>query len=166
MSSPPISPPDDEVRAATLRLVGDYQTLIGQQRWDEWIALWAEDGVLDFPFAPAGRQRTYRGKGEILAYMSATPGRVAIDRVDQLRILPMQDPAIAVVEVTIKGHAPATGAPYDQTYVLFFETKAGKLWRYREYWNPLVSIDAMGGRETWAAGFGSPLASGRDGGAA
>ncbi|HEY3889555.1 MAG TPA: nuclear transport factor 2 family protein [Caulobacteraceae bacterium] len=149
-------PADDDPRAATLQLVRAYQNLLGQKRWDEWIELWAEDGVLDFPFAPAGRQRTYRGKAEILAYMSATPGRVAVDAVDQVRLFPMQDPEIAVVELTIKGHVPTSGAPYDQAYVLFFETKGGKLWRYREYWNPLVSIDAMGGREAWAAGFGSP----------
>lgn len=68
----------------------------------------------------------------------------------------MQDPHIAVAELTIKGHAPVTGAPYNQTFVLFFEIKDGKLFRYREYWNPIVTIDALGGRETWTHGFGLP----------
>ena len=148
--------PDDPQRAATLRLVSAYQTLLGQKRWDEWIGLWSDDGELDFPFAPAGRQRTYRGKDEILGYMRATPGRVAVDAVDQVRLFPMLDPQLAVAELTIRGHAPATGAPYNQSYVLFFETEGGKLRRYREYWNPLVSIDAQGGREAWTQGFGWP----------
>jgi hypothetical protein len=26
--------------------------------------------------------------------------------------------------------------------VLFLEAKGGKIWRYREYWNPLVTVDA------------------------
>lgn len=52
-----MSATDDDVRAETLRLVSAYQSLLGQKRWDDWIALWAEDGELDFPFAPAGRQR-------------------------------------------------------------------------------------------------------------
>lgn len=160
----PIS--DDERRTATLGLVSAYQTLLGQGRWDEWIDLWAEDGVLDFPFAPQGRQRVYRGKADILAYMSATPGRVAVDGLEHVRLFPMQDPEIAVAELTIKGHIPATGAGYNQSYVLFFETKDGKLSRYREYWNPLVSIDAMGGREVWSEGFGSPLSASDAGGAA
>jgi len=152
---------DDERRAQTFAVASAYQTLLGQQRWDEWIELWAEDGELDFPFAPKGRQRTYRGKAEILAYMSATPGRVAVDGVDKIRFFPMQDPAIAVAELSVKGHIPATGAPYNQSYVLFFETRDGRLWRYREYWNPLISIDAMGGdRDEWAAGFGSPAPDG------
>jgi hypothetical protein len=152
-----MSVPEDETRAATLRVVAAYQTLLGQKRWDEWIDLWAEDGELDFPFAPEGRRRTYRGKAQILAYMAATPGKMAIDAVDSVTLWPMQDPATAMAELTIRGHIPATGAPYNQSYVLVFETKGGKLWRYREYWNPLVSIDAHGGdRAAWTAAFGSP----------
>ena len=130
--------------------------------WKEWIELWAEDGELEFPFAPGGRQRTYRGKAEILAYMSAASGRVAVDSLAHVRLHPMLDPKAAVVELAIEGHVPESGATYNQVYVLFFETRAGKLWRYREYWNPLISIDAMGGRETWTERFGSPTAAGED----
>jgi ketosteroid isomerase-like protein len=147
-----MSVPEDEIRAATLHLVSAYQTLIGQQNWDAWIELWAEDCELIFPFAPVGRTRIYRGKAEIKAYMSATPGRVAIDGIDHARVFSMQDPTMAVAEVSVRGHIPATGAPYNQSYVLFFETKDGKLWRYREYWNPLVFIDALGGHEAGNAG--------------
>ena len=147
---------DEALRAATVNIMIAYQTLISQKRFDEWIELWAEDGELDFPFAPAGRKRIYRGKREILAYMSGTTGKVAIDGTESMRLFPMQDPTMAVVELTIKGHVPASGAAYNQSYVLFFEVEDGKLKRYREYWNPLVSIDATGDRAAWTASFGSP----------
>lgn len=147
---------DDERRAATLKLMGAYQTLLGQGRFDEWIELWADDGVLEFPFAPAGRRRAYQGKAGILAYMKHATGRIAADSVEHMQVFPMQDPDIGVVELTIKGRALASGAPYNQSFVIFFETQDGKLRRHREYWNPLVTIDAMGGREAWAAGFGFP----------
>jgi hypothetical protein len=65
-------------------------------------------------------------------------------------------PRIVVMELAIKGHAPATGAPYNQTFVLFLGTEDCKIWRYRECWNPLVTIDALGGRDTWTDGFGAP----------
>jgi ketosteroid isomerase-like protein len=68
----------------------------------------------------------------------------------------MLDPDIAVVELTIKGRALANDAPYDQSFVIFFEVQGGKLRRHREYWNPLVTIDAIGDRDAWAAGFGFP----------
>jgi len=146
----------DDVRAATLALVNAYQRLLLQQRWDEWIELWTDDAELEFPYAPRDRQSRYRGKSEIVAYMRATPGRVAVDGVREMRLFPMLDPTVAVVEVAIDGHVPDSGAPYGQRYVLFFEARDGKLWRYREYWNPLVSIDAMGGREVWEKDFGTP----------
>lgn len=150
---------DDAVRDETLRLMGAYQTLIAQKKWDAWIDLWAEDGVLEFPYAPKGRKARYAGKAEIKAYMSGTAGKVAIDEIADLRVIPAQDPRIAVVEVSVKGRAPNTGARYDQSYVTIFETQDGKLKRYREYWNPLISIDAQGGdRIAWESSFGSPEA--------
>lgn len=145
---------DAEIRARTLQLVGAYQSLMAKGDWDAWIDLWAEDGILEFPFAPAGRRPIYRGKPEILGYMKAAAGRVAIDSVALARVFPMHDPAVAVAEFAIKGRALPGGAAYDQSYVLFFETRDGKLAHYREYWNPLVSMAAFGA--DWAASFGMP----------
>jgi ketosteroid isomerase-like protein len=147
---------EEDRRAATLKLMGDYQTLIGQRRLDEWIELWAEDGVLEFPYAPPGRRRAYKGKADIVAYMKHATGRVASDAVEHMRVSPMLDPGMAVVELSIRGHTVANGEPYNQSFVIFFEVQDGKLHRYREYWNPLITIDAIGDRETWAAGFGFP----------
>jgi ketosteroid isomerase-like protein len=148
-------PSDDDVRAATLQVVGAYQALLVEKRWAEWIELWAEDGELCFPFAPLGRKSIYRGRAEIRDYMSEV-GRVVVDSLVTGQLFPMQDPRVAVAEFTVKGHAADSGAPFNQSYVMFFETKGGKIWRYREYWNPLVTIDALGGRQSWTDGFGSP----------
>jgi ketosteroid isomerase-like protein len=147
-------PTDEEIRAQTTQIVMAYQTLLG--KWDDWIALWADDGVLDFPFAPAGRQRTYRGKDEILSYMKAASGKMKIDGITAMKITPALDPHVVTVELTVKGQIISTGLPYNQSYVFMFEIKDGKLASYREYWNPLVSIDAKGGdRAGWTAEFGS-----------
>jgi len=66
---------------------------------------------------------------------------------------------MAVVELSFKGRVLADDAPYNQSLVIFFEVQDGKLRRHREYWNPLATIDAMGGREKWTEGFGFPEAS-------
>ena len=147
---------DEERRAATQKLMAEYQMLLAQRRFDEWIELWADDGVLEFPYAPAGRRRAYRGKADILAYMKHATGRVAADSVEHMQVFPMLDPDIAVVELAIKGRALANDAPYNQSFVIFFEARDGKLRRHREYWNPLITIDAIGGRDKWADGFGFP----------
>ena len=76
---------EEEARAVTLQLVSAYGALLGQKRWDEWIELWAEEGELCFPFAPLGRKSVYRGRAQILAYMSAV-GRVAADALGTIRL--------------------------------------------------------------------------------
>ena len=148
---------EEAEREATLKIVEAFMPLIAEKRWDEWIELWDDEGILDFPYAPAGRRGTYAGKAEILAYISALPGKIKIDAFKYFRVFPMLDPKVAVLEFAIDAHVPASGETYNQIGVIFFETRAGKLWRYREYWNPLVSMDAFGGRDAWVAGFGTPV---------
>jgi ketosteroid isomerase-like protein len=143
----------EATRQRTLDLAGMYQTLLGQGRFDEWIALWHDDAILEFPYVPAGRTSSYRGKEAILAYMKAASGRIATDAVDELRVHEAADPHMLVVELATRGHLVGSGAPYDQRYVCVFELREGLLWRYREYWNPLVSIDAHGGLDEWLASY-------------
>jgi ketosteroid isomerase-like protein len=147
-------------RAAIQPLVQTYLYLFSQQRWDDWIALWADDGVLEFPFAPAGRASRYVGKADILAYMQAVAarmaGRIQSEGLDYFHLHPLLDPTMICLEMAVKGRVLETGAPYVQKYISMIQTRDGKIVLYREYWNPLVSMDANGGREAWAAAFGSP----------
>ena len=149
-----MSADDDALRTRTLQIVAAYQSLLREGRWTEWAARWAEDAILEFPFAPAGRKPAYHGKTEILEYMRSAAGRIAIDSIERMRLFPMQDPEVAAVELAIKGRATTTNRPYNQSYVIFFEVQNGKLWRYREYWNPLVSIEAFG--SGWVSELGAP----------
>jgi len=147
-------------RTAIQHMVQSYLFLFSQQRWDEWIDLWADDGVLEFPFAPAGRRSRYVGKADILAYMKAVAarmaGRIKSEGLDDFHMRPMLDPSTVCLEMGVKGRILETGAPYLQKYISIIETRGGKLSLYREYWNPIVSMDANGGREAWTAAFGSP----------
>ena len=158
MNDDSLSPEDQ--RAAVQQIVQSYMVLYAQQSWDAWIDLWADDGVLEFPFAPAGRRARYAGKADILAYMQATAarmgGHIKSEGLEYFRILPMAEPGAICLEMAVKGRVVATGAPYAQKYISIIETRGGKITVYREYWNPLVSIDANGGREAWSAAFGMP----------
>jgi ketosteroid isomerase-like protein len=134
---------DESIRLETLSLMQQYQRLLTEARFGEWIELWADDGVCEFPFASPGRPRLLQGKEQILAYMTAYPSRIFIEGVDKLRVHPALDPNVVVVEMTIKGRAVETEKPYNQQYVIVAETRDGKLTHYREYWNPLVSAEAL-----------------------
>jgi hypothetical protein len=72
-----------------------------------------------------------------------------VDSVADLIISPMFEPTKIVIELTINGHLISNGAQYNQRYVTFFEFEYGKIKHYREYWNPLVTIDAYGSYEAW-----------------
>lgn len=150
---------DEAARAATRKILENYLGQYAAENWDAWIALWAEDGVLEFPYAPAGRKSRYAGKTEILAYMKATAarmaGRIATEGLDYFNIHAMHDPQEVCFEMSVRGRVTATGAPYTQKYISVVQTRDGKITHYREYWNPLASMDAHGGREVWAAAFGS-----------
>src|SRR5262245_33670298 len=139
----------EELRAQTLKLLRSYYVLIVARRFDEWIELWAEDGTCEFPYAPEGRPRLLRGKKAILAYMTGYPEWIAIDSIAEMRVHPMQDPELAVVEMAIRGRALTTARPYNQRYVILVETRNGKIRRYREYWNPLITLEAFGELDLW-----------------
>ena len=152
---------DTETEGDAIQLMAQrYLYLFSQQNWDEWIDLWADDGVLEFPFAPPGRRSRYVGKADILAYMKAVAarmaGRVKSEGLDYFTVRPMREATTICLEMGVKGRVLETGAPYNQKYISIIETRDGKLSLFREYWNPIVSMDANGGREAWTAAFGSP----------
>jgi ketosteroid isomerase-like protein len=139
----------EEKRKQTLEKAQSYLELLQAQDWDKWINLWADDAVLEFPFAPKNRPSVYHGKQDILTYMSSTTRSIVVDSVSKLNISPMLDPNKIVIELAINGHLISNGATYNQLYVTFFEFESGKIKYYREYWNPIVSIEAYGSYEAW-----------------
>lgn len=146
--------------AAIEQLLQNYMLLFSAQRWDEWIDLWADDGVLEFPFAPPGRRGRYTGKADILAYMKPLGGRMKVSALDYYDIYPMRDPSMVCIEMGFQATNAETGAPYNQKYISIIKMKDGKVALFKEYWNPIVSMDANGGREAWTEAFGSPAQEG------
>jgi uncharacterized protein len=143
----------EAIRAATLQIVSDYQRLMREGNWDAWAQLWAEDGLLEFPYAPEGKPSTYHGRAAILAYMKSAAGSFSIDSVEGHKVHTMTDPTVACVEISITGTMSGSGAPYNQRYVIIFETVDGQIKHYCEYWNPLVVMKAYGGLDEWLAAY-------------
>lgn len=146
---------DDELRAQTLELADVFLELLRKPDWDGWIELWADDGVLEFPYAPADVPSRVEGKDAILAYMKDAVTVLKLEPTATRTIFPMLDPQMLVMDAEIRSHLISTGEPYNQRYVKFLEYDDGKLQRCVEYWNPLVSIDAYRSREAWTAAFAS-----------
>ena len=144
---------DEQIRAQTLQLVGAYDKHLTEGNWEEFAKLWADDGTLEFPFQPEGIGRVFKGPDEIVNYYKNATGKIEIGKVIKMDVHPGFDPEIAFMEVAIEGKIPSTGNEYKQEYVLVFHLKEGKLWRYREYWNPLITIDGFGSKSAWIEAF-------------
>ena len=107
-----------------------------------WVEMFHEDGVMEFPYAPPGNPARLNGKGEIAGYMAAYPEHVAIKSVSRRGTY--QSDGVLVVEFGAEGTAVPTGNAFKMDYVGVITHGGGKIRHYRDYWNPLVAIQAMG----------------------
>ncbi|WP_329355945.1 nuclear transport factor 2 family protein [Streptomyces anulatus] len=103
-----------------------------------WVALWAENGVMEFPFAPDGWPRRLEGKEAVAAYMRHYPGHIDLHDFPELRILQTTDPQTVVVEMRGAGRLVQSDAPFDMTYIAVVTVRDGHFTSYRDYWNPLA----------------------------
>ncbi|MFJ2811019.1 nuclear transport factor 2 family protein [Kitasatospora sp. NPDC087271] len=105
---------------------------------DAWVGLWAEDGVMEFPFAPPGRPRRLEGKGAVADYMRDYPDHVDLHGFPDLRIHETADAATIVAEMRGVGRVVKGGGPFEMTYIAVVTVRGGRFAVYRDYWNPLV----------------------------
>ncbi|AEW99616.1 nuclear transport factor 2 family protein [Streptantibioticus cattleyicolor] len=103
-----------------------------------WVGLWAEDGVMEFPFAPDGWPERLEGKEAIAAYMRHYPDHIDLRDFPTVRIHTTTDPEVIVVEMRGTGRLVRTGEPFDMTYVAVVTVVRGRITSYRDYWNPLA----------------------------
>lgn len=119
-----------------------------------WVSHWAEEGRIEFPFAPAGYVARVEGKAAIAEYMSSLPAKFQFRRFDVLAAYSDASGQQAVVEFACEGTALETGRPYNQHYVALLTFDAdGKILVYRDFWNPLVAIEAFGGAQELIGSF-------------
>ncbi|OUD01298.1 nuclear transport factor 2 family protein [Streptomyces swartbergensis] len=106
-----------------------------------WVGLWAEDGVMEFPFAPPGRPRRLEGKEAVAAYMRPYPDHIDLHDFPDLRIHRTSDPETIVAEMRGIGRLVKTDSPYDMTYIAVVTVRDGLIVSYRDYWNPLAVLE-------------------------
>ncbi|TMR05069.1 nuclear transport factor 2 family protein [Actinomadura soli] len=106
-----------------------------------WVALWAEDGVMEFPFAPPGWPGRLDGAEAIAAYMREYPDHIDLHDFTGVRIHQTAVPETIVVEMRGVGRLVKTGKPFDMSYIAVVTVQDGRFASYRDYWNPLVVLE-------------------------
>ncbi|MFF7521955.1 nuclear transport factor 2 family protein [Streptomyces pseudovenezuelae] len=105
-----------------------------------WVGLWAEDGIMEFPFAPPGRPRRLEGNDAVAAYMRPYPDHIDLHDFPEVRIHETTDPETIVVEMRGVGRVVATDGPFEMTYVAVVTVRDGLIVSYRDYWDPLAAL--------------------------
>ncbi|MEA5358197.1 nuclear transport factor 2 family protein [Amycolatopsis sp., V23-08] len=115
--------------------------------------LWAEGGVLEFPFAAAGYPARVEGRDAIADYLRGYPDLLDIRAITAKTVHETADPAVVVVEMTAAGVVVATQKPYELSYIAVLTVEDGEIRRYRDYWSPLAAAELMGGVDELISAF-------------
>jgi hypothetical protein len=134
----------ETIRSRNEQTIRRYFELLSQKRMDEWLKLWAEDGVQDMPFSPKGFPKRVEGKAAVAKHYSALPTSVGRMVFPDLKIYPTTDPNTFFVEFRGEIEVLATKKPYNNTYAGLFKFRDGKVTLFREYFDPIVFIEAWG----------------------
>ncbi|UUN27490.1 nuclear transport factor 2 family protein [Streptomyces sp. FIT100] len=105
---------------------------------DGWVALFADDALVEFPFAPDGFPSRLEGRAALAAYMRDYPDRIDMREVPRLDVLGTDAPGTVVAEMRVTGLLVATGEPYAMDYIVVMTAEGGRIVRWRDYWNPLA----------------------------
>jgi len=116
--------------------------------------LWAEDGVLEFPFAGPGYPKRVEGREAITEYLRDYPNLLDVREVVAKTVHETTDPAVVVAEFTVAGVVVATRKPYELSYIAVITVEDGFIRHYRDYWSPLAAAEVLGGADELTAAFG------------
>ncbi len=111
-----------------------------------WTDQCSEDVVAEFPFAPEGSPSRLQGRAALYEYLRNYPSIIDVRAIPSLRVYSTEDPNVAIAEWSVSGRVLTNGNPYEMTYASFVTFRDGSIVNYREYWNPIAFITAMGGQ--------------------
>ncbi len=133
---------DSDKRRKNLEVVQAYFRLQTTRKLDEWVNLWADDGVFMIPYAPTSFPNKIEGKttiGPLYKKMFEGYGEL---RYHNLQIFPMLDPDFFVA-TWITDVDLLAGGTYVNNLIATFKLRAGKIERYEEYFDPTKFLKVL-----------------------
>jgi ketosteroid isomerase-like protein len=131
------------------------QQVVLQFDMDAQADLYAVDGVLEWPFAPAGLPRRVEGR-EAIRRVLVPLGEQARAAGHHLReyqsvvVHDSTDPEVIIAEFEVQGEVLPSGAPYQLSYIQVLRVRDGEIVTFRDYWNPQALSALLAPTETVA----------------
>ena len=120
-----------------------FLDLILKEDIPQWMELWTEDAVFEYPFAPPGFPQALRGKDALFAHFRDFPSVITFTEFAGVELHPTLASDTLIVEFAGQGRVVATGKAYNQRYISVVQMRDGKIAHYKDYWNPLVVLEAF-----------------------
>jgi len=120
--------------------------------------LFAEDGVLTYPFGLPGQPAELRGRQAIRDYFSDRSGArdlLVMEGVEAV-VRETDDPEVVVTEITHHGWSKAAEAPYRHTALGVIRVRDGEIVHYDDYMNPIALARLLGRTSDLAAALAQP----------
>ena len=111
-----------------------------------FVEMFAEDGVMEFPFAIPAVCRA-QGRSAVARHLETNARKIEFHDVADARVHETGDPEVVIVEFAGFGRSVATGAPFEQRYVSFIRLRSGRIVHYIDYWNPIAILRTLRGHE-------------------
>jgi len=96
--------------------------------------LFAEDGVIELPFAVGGLPTRLEGRDAIREFSRTTGDRpMEITDLQIVHLHETQNPEIVIVELITKARHTTTGAPFEAPCIQVFQIHNGEIRLFRDY---------------------------------
>ncbi len=124
-------------------LQSHFDTLVRDRA--RWQTLIADDLVWELPYAPSiGHPPKLAGREQIVSFVKEILNATEDFHFHDIDISVMVDENKAVAQVQATARIVQTGRYYNQRYVVFLQSRQGKIAHIREYFNPATAAFAMG----------------------
>lgn len=117
-----------------------------QGRTEVWSEMFSARGKMEFPYAPQGYPGVVEGKAAIADYIRSYPDNIKLREITVDNVLRAGETRI--IEFHVASTAVTTDRDFVMHYVSIIEVANDLIETYRDYWNPLVALEAMGGVDT------------------
>jgi uncharacterized protein len=118
---------------------------------DSLLDMFADDVEFEFPYAPDGLPKRLHGRGALAAHLKRIGPLLSFGQMELGAVHAAGK--MVIFEFSCNGQGVGTGAPYNQVYISVVTLRDGRIAHYRDYWNPLVVLAALGGSTAAAAAF-------------
>ncbi|MEV7770200.1 nuclear transport factor 2 family protein [Kitasatospora sp. NPDC086791] len=122
--------------------------LLSEARIEEWIDLFAEDGILEFPYPAWGLPSRMRGRAALLTQMTMFREQLKVE-FSEPEFYTADEAGLVIAAFTGECTLLATGGQYHQTYLSVVRFEQGRIALYRDFWDPWAVMEAAGGELAW-----------------